>query len=238
MFFLNQFYLKLNLLHKNFLARKKYFSFSGVDIIIENIFRNQNNGFYIDVGCQHPIKNNNTFLLHKKGWFGINIDLDKDNIDLFNSSRPNDENINIAVSDDIKDVDLYFYHKKSPINTIDLKTSKFQKAKVSNIKKIRTNTLSNIISSSKFKNVSIDLLSVDVEGHEIQVFEGFDFVKYSPNVIIVEYLDLSISKLEVKNLSIKNIINSEIYKLLSSKNYTLVNCIYSDLIFINNNFRD
>lgn len=238
MFFLNQFYLKLNLLHKNFLARKKYFSFSGVDIIIENIFRNQNNGFYIDVGCQHPIKNNNTFLLHKKGWFGINIDLDKDNIDLFNSSRPNDENINIAVSDDIKDVDLYFYHKKSPINTIDLKTSKFQKAKVSNIKKIRTNTLSNIISSSKFKNVSIDLLSVDVEGHEIQVFEGFDFVKYSPNVIIVEYLDLNISKLEVKNLSIKNIINSEIYKLLSSKNYTLVNCIYSDLIFINNNFRD
>lgn len=238
MFFLNQFYLKLNLLHKNLLARKKYFSFSGVDTIIENIFRNQNNGFYIDVGCQHPIKNNNTFLLHKKGWFGINIDLDKDNIDLFNSSRPNDENINIAVSDNIKDVDLYFYHKKSPINTIDLKTSKFQKAKVSNIKKIRTNTLSNIISSSKFKNVSIDLLSVDVEGHEIQVFDGFDFVKYSPNVIIVEYLDLNISKLEVKNLNIKNIINSEIYKLLSSKNYTLVNCIYSDLIFINNNFRD
>lgn len=234
----NYFYHKLNLIHKNISSKKKYYSFSGVDVIIENIFRNQDNGFYIDVGCQHPIKNNNTFLLNKKGWSGINIDLDKDNIDLFNSSRPNDENIKIAVSNEIKEVDLYFYHKKSPINTIDKKTSQFQKATISSIKKIKTNTLNNIISLSKFNVDKIDLLSVDVEGHELQVFEGFDFNKYSPNIIIAEYLDLNVSKLEVKNLNIQNIVKSEIYKFLTQKNYTLVNCIYSDLIFANNDFRD
>ena len=40
-------------------SEKNYYSFSGVDIIIENIFRNQHAGFYVDVGCQNPIKNNN-----------------------------------------------------------------------------------------------------------------------------------------------------------------------------------
>ena len=238
MSFFNQIFLKLNLNNKKILSKKNYFSFSGVDILIENIFRNQKNGFYIDVGCQHPIKNNNTYLLHKKGWSGINIDLDKDNIDLFNVSRISDDNINIAASNRINEVDLFFFHKKSPINTIDKKTSQFQKAKISSIKKIKTNTLNNIIKSSKYSNKKIDLLSIDVEGHELPVLEGLDFNKYSPNVIVVEYLDLNVSKLEIKNLNIENVINSEIYKFLTLKKYILVNSIYSDLIFIKSDFRD
>ena len=238
MSFFNQILLKLNLIHKKILSKKNYFSFSGVDILIENIFRNQKNGFYIDVGCQHPIKNNNTYLLHKRGWSGINIDLDKDNIDLFNVSRISDDNINIAASNKINEVDLFFFHKKSPINTIDKKTSQFQKAKISSIKKIKTNTLNNIIKSSKYSNKKIDLLSIDVEGHELPVLEGLDFDKYGPNVIVIEYLDLNVSKLEIKNLNIENVINSEIYKFLTLKRYILVNSIYSDLIFIKSDFRD
>lgn len=238
MSFYKNLYLKLNLIHKNFISKKSYFSFSGVDLIIENIFKNQKKGFYVDVGCQHPIKNNNTYLLFKKGWFGLNIDLDKDNIDLFNAARPNDENVNIAISNKIGETDLYFYHKKSPINTISKTTSNFQKANVSEVKRIKTETLTNILSKSITKNQKINLLSVDVEGHELQVFEGLDFNTFGPDVIIVEYLDLNVRKLEIKNLSIDNIINSDVYKFLILKKYILVNCIYSDLIFIKKDFRD
>ena len=70
------------------------------------------------------------------------------------------------------------------------------------------------------------------------ILKTFDFTKYSPKVIVVEYLDLSLKKLEIKNLNINNIIKSEIYKLILSKNYTLANILHSDLVFINNNFRD
>ena len=59
-----------------------------IDLIINYIFKNQIlKRFYVDIGCGHPIKNNNTYLFIKKGWNGINIDLDKKNIDLFNSYR-------------------------------------------------------------------------------------------------------------------------------------------------------
>jgi FkbM family methyltransferase len=235
---INKIYIELNLLHKRFTSKKKYFSFSGVDVILERIFMHQQKGIYIDIGCQHPIKNSNTYLLYKKGWEGINVDLDNDNIDLFKISRSNDDNFNKALSNDIKEVDLYFYHKKSPINTIDKKTSEFQKANVSSIKKIKTDTLNNIILNTKYKDCTFDLLSIDVEGHELEVLKGFDITKFSPKVIVVEYLDLNISKLEIKNLNIKDILNTEIYKYLVSKNYVLVNCIYSDLVFVNKNFRD
>ena len=235
---LHNFILKLNIIHKKFLFKKKYYSFSGVDVIIENIFRHKNNGIYIDVGCQHPIKNNNTYLLFKKGWNGLNIDLDNDNIDLFNVDRPNDQNINVAISNKIDETDLYFYHKKSPLNTIDKKTSDYQKAPISEIKKIKTNTLTNIIKNSKYKNSKIDLLSIDVEGHEREVLEGFDFSICRPDVIVIEYLDLSSKKIEVKNLNIDNLFKTDLYKFLISKNYILANCIYSDLIFINKEFKD
>ena len=235
---LNKIYLNLQNFYKKIILRDKYYSFSGVDIVLKKIFYQQEKGFYIDVGCQNPIKNNNTYLLFKKGWEGINIDLDKDNIDLFNSARPKDSNFNKAISSEIKNVELYFYHKKSPINTIDKKTSDFQKAKVTSIKKINTDTLDNIILNSKYKNHTFDLLSIDVEGHELDVLKGFDLDKYSPKVIVVEYLDLNVSKLEIKNLSIENVLNSEIYKYLISKNYILVNSIYCDLVFVNKSFRD
>lgn len=238
MSFLNNLYLKLNIIHKNIISKKNYFSFSGVDILIQNIFRNKEKGFYIDIGCQHPIRNNNTYLLYKKGWSGINVDLDQGNIDLFNSSRTSDHNVSIAVSNKVGEVDLFYFHEKSPINTIDEKTSQFQNAKVKSIKKVKTNTLNNIIKSSNYSDKKFDFLSIDVEGHELQVLQGLDFSIYSPDVIVVEYLDLSVSKLEIKNLNIENIINSKVYKYLTSINYILVNCIYSDLIFVKKDFRD
>ena len=223
---------------KSFTHKKISYSYGGIDSLILNIFKNQKNGFYLDIGCGHPIKNNNTYLLNKKGWSGINIDLDKENIDLFNSYRKKDVNLATAVSDKEGETDLYFYHNKSALNTISKENADFQKAKVSAIKKIKTQTINKIIENSPFKDRKIDFLSLDVEGSELAILKNFDFTKYSPKVIVVEYLDLSLKKLEIKNLDINNIIKSEIYKLIESNNYTLANILHSDLVFINNNFRD
>ena len=70
----------------------------GEDVKILELTKNINKGFYVDVGCYHPIHINNCNLLYRKGWSGINIDLSKFSIDLFNHLRPNDLNLNYAVS--------------------------------------------------------------------------------------------------------------------------------------------
>ena len=228
----------LSIFLKSLTHKKISYSYGGVDSLINNIFKNNNKGFYVDIGCGHPIKNNNTYLLNKKGWYGINIDLDNDNIDLFDIYRPSDQNISTAISDKIGEEDLFFYHNKSAINTINKKAADYQKAKVSNIKKIKTNTLNNVLNNSKYSNLEIDFLSIDIEGSELLALKEFDFIKYNPKVIVVEYLDLSLPALEIKNLNINSVINSDIYKLIVSKNYTLVNMLHSDLVFVNNKFRD
>ena len=231
-------YYFFNILFKKNKFRRISYSYGSVDLLLEHIFKNQSHGFYIDVGCQHPVMNNNTYLLYKKGWNGINIDLDKKNIDLFSFYRKRDLNINVAISSREDERDLFFYHDKSAINTLEKSVANYQKAQVKKIKKVKTKTLNSIIENSKFNNLTIDFVSIDVEGHELDVIKGFDLKKYKPKVVIIEFLDLSLKKLEIKNLNIKNFLKSEIYQYMIDKNYTLVNLIHSDLVFVNNSFRD
>lgn len=174
-------------------------------------------------------------MLYKKGWSGINIDLDKFCIDLFNYNRPKDCNINAAISDNIEETNLYFYHHKSSINTLNKNVSDLQKAKIGAIKKIWTITLNQILNQSKCKK--IDLLTIDVEGNEYKVLKKFDFNKYDPKIIVVEFLDLDAYKWEIPYNNLNKVKKSKIYNLLIKKNYNLVNWVNGDLVFAKKNFK-
>ena len=227
-----------SLLYKKFFKKKISYSQGGIDLLLNYIFRNKKNGFYIDIGCNHPIKNNNTYLFYKKGWSGINIDLDKKNIDLFKLFRPRDKNINCAISSSDTEQNLFFYHDKSPINTISKLAASYQNAKVKEIRKIKTQTLNSILDNLNLENKQIDFISLDVEGHEFEVMKGLDLKKYKPQIIVLEYLDLTLKQLEIKNLNINNILKSQIYLYLIEQNFSLVNWLHSDLVFVNNKFKD
>ena len=194
--------------HK-YLLNKDSYSMDGEDIFINKFFRKKKNGFYIDVGCYHPIHRNNTFLLHKKGWRGINIDIHQFSIDLFNYLRPNDFNFNYAISNKDEIIDMYYQKELSQISTIE----KFQANKVfqGNIKnsKIKSFKLDSILKMLNLKNLKIDLLDIDVEGADLKVLEGFSVEKFKPELICVEIHEKEITK-------------NAIFKYLISFGYELV----------------
>ena len=228
----------LSFLNRKRKSKKISFSQTGIDLLLNNIFKNKKNGFYIDVGCNHPIFNNNTYLLYKRGWSGVNIDLDYDCINLFKKFRNADFNINCALSSTDGTKNLYFYHNKSPLNTLNKNVSDKQNAKVQKIKKIDTKTLNEILKNENLHDKTIDLLTIDVEGHELDVLKGFDLNYYKPKIVVLEFLDTKMNKLEIKNLNIKNVLNSEIFNYMTNNNYILINWLHSDLIFAENSFRD
>ena len=199
----------------------------GIDLLIKDILKNQKEkGIYIDVGSHHPLINNNTYILYKRGWKGINIDLDFNSIDMFNYFRPKDHNIQIALSNKIGFTDLYFFHNRSAKNTITKSRGKGAKS----IKRVKTDTLNNIIKNSKINTKKIDFLSIDVEGNELNVLKGLNFKNYRPKIISIEFIKPNIK--EFYQHDIKNIFKSDIYKFMINKKYKLVNWIHDDLIFI------
>ena len=231
---MSKFIDKLSILKKKIYSPKKSYSFGGCDLLINYIFKSKKRGFYLDVGCQHPVSNNNTYLLYKRGWSGINIDLDPKNIRLFDLERPKEINICKCVSSDNSKKDLFFFHSGSSINSLEKKTTK-NKSNFS-LKKIETFTLNSILKDYKIQH--IDYFNLDVEGHELDVLKNFNIQKYKPKVISVEFIDFQMNELEFRNNNVDRILKSELYKYFTSNNYHFVNWTHADLIFVHKSFRD
>ncbi len=231
---MSKFIDKLSILKKKIYSPKKSYSFGGCDLLIDYIFKSKKKGFYLDVGCQHPVSNNNTYLLYKRGWNGINIDLDPKNIRLFNLERPDEINICKCISSSNSKKDLFFFHPGSPINSLEEKTTR-DKSNFT-LKKIKTYTLNSILEDHKILN--IDYFNLDVEGHEIDILKNFDIKHYKPKVVSVEFIDYQMKKLEFKNNDINRVLQSDLYKYFISNDYHFVNWSHADLIFIHKDFKD
>jgi FkbM family methyltransferase len=189
----------------------------GEDIFVKKFFKDKKKGFYVDIGCYHPIDGNNTYLLYKKGWEGINIDLNKTSIDLFNRARKNDNNLNVAISNKSKKIKFYYRKKINMLNTINKKFAKNSFKKGFKTGSIQSQTLNSILNKSKFKNKKIDFLNIDVEGNEINALESFNLKKYSPKLICIE-IHNNTSGRNTKDYFKKD----PIYKFLCKKNYKYI----------------
>ena len=225
---------KLSVFKKKIYSWRKSYSFGGCDLLIDYIFKSRKKGFYLDVGCQHPVSNNNTYLLNRRGWNGLNIDLDPKNIRLFNLERPNDINICKCISSDNAIKDLFFFHPGSPINSLEKKTIKNKSNFL--LKKVNTYTLNSVLEDNNIQN--IDYFNLDVEGHEIDVLKNFNIKLYKPKVVSVEFIDFQMKKLEFKNNNINRVMQSDLYKYFISNDYHFVNWLHADLIFVHQDFRD
>jgi FkbM family methyltransferase len=161
------------------------------DLFIKKFFKNKNKGIYLDIGCFNPLLWNNTYLLYKKGWSGINVDIQKINIDLFNIARPGDINICCALYDKKKFLDLYNLkgENNSPVMTIDkshAEKMKFLFKKKIIKKRIETLTFSEMIKNYNIKINNIDFLNIDTEGSDFNVLKSINIQKYKPKLICIE----------------------------------------------------
>ena len=194
---------------------KKTYSMFGEDLVIEKFFRNKKNGFYVDVGCYHPIVGSNTFLLFKKGWTGVNIDLNKISIELFDKARKKDKNFQVAITNKDKKIKFYFRKKINMLNTISKKFAKDHFKKGFSSLFTRFKKINSILNKTSFKNKKIDFLNLDIEGNELNALRSLNFKKYNPKLICVEIHNINTSGRKDKNY----FKSSPIYKFLVKKGY-------------------
>lgn len=204
---------------------KRYFSQNGEDVFASNLFSCNYKGFYIDVGCHHPYRFSNTYLFYLNGWHGINIDATPGVKKKFDKERPKDINLELGISDTIGELDFYiFNYAHTAVNTFSKKqaTQFVEKGEqVIEVRKIQVTTLAEICLKYLPVGQQIDILTVDVEGFDLNVLKSNDWKNNMPKVIIVEE----------QNTVIANCHDSEIYKYLCSFGYVLCTIIQNTLIF-------
>ncbi len=192
------------------------------DTILEQIGLPEK-GFFVDVGAHHPIRFSNTYALYRKGWRGINIDATPGSMDIFRKIRPDDINIESAVSDDPAPRTLYLF-EEAALNTFDRELADSYLAAGCPLREKRDiprTPLVSLLDRHVPAGVAIDLLSVDVEGGEMGVLRSNDWDRYRPAVIVLEDLTASFEDLG----------RSEAVAYLAGRSYEPVSKLVRSLIF-------
>ena len=206
---------------KIFRNKKKgsYFGEFGEDILVNRFFRKKNNGFYVDIGCYHPIKGSLTYRLHKKGWKGLNVDLSKISIDLFKLARPKDYNIHAAITDFDGETQFFENDTINQQNTLENNGT--------NLKKVKINAFKLQTLLEKLNIDNIDFLNIDAEGSDYKVISSLDLNKIRPKIICIEE----------NKYNIKDIINGAIQNLMNSNDYFLFSRVGVSSVYIDNNLK-
>ena len=201
---------------------KVHYAQFGEDIILKELIeKDKKEGFFVDVGCYHPRKFNNTYALYKRGWRGINIDMEEDKIALFELARPGDVNIVCAVSDKRERLTRYRDGRFSLGSTISDNHARRTGADYET-RTVETKTLTEIIDGTRYQERQIDLLTIDAEGMDYAALKSLDMKRYRPKIIIVED----------HHRDIDAVVETDIYRLLRDHSYYLRSWAFYSLIFL------
>jgi FkbM family methyltransferase len=189
--------------------RAFYSQFGEDEWIVNNILDLPKRGFFIEVGVADGITFSNTYYFEKLGWKGLCFEPNPYQYAQAKLYRKHVEPIAVTKRDE--QVELHI-SKSFPDWSSIVASDDSQEIITVPGKSLRT-----IISENKIK--AIDVLSIDVEGAELDVLEGLPFDQLQPRIIIVEFMN----KLDQKNDNVEKFMATHPYRLAHR---TFANCIY------------
>jgi FkbM family methyltransferase len=144
-------------------------------------------GPFVDVGCNHPFKLSNTYLLYTKGYRGICIDPLPRYQALYQRWRPQDRFIRTAIGE--VGGELAFHEFESDVlSTLDPQLASlytqqgYRQRRQSSVRVARLDT---VLEEAGLKG-PISLLSIDIEGHELPALRSIDLQRWQPALICLE----------------------------------------------------
>lgn len=146
-----------------------WYSQAGQDEFVHSIVGDT--GFFVDVGAHDGIVHSNTYALEQLGWTGLAVDPNHETCDIMRRDRTC--LVACVAASDVAG-SLYFdgvsVHGKRELEGWD----------------VPAQTLATLLTEVDAPPV-IDYLSIDVEGHELEVLAGMDFARWHVRLITIEH---------------------------------------------------
>jgi FkbM family methyltransferase len=210
---------------------------NGEDLILAHYFFKHGieKPTYLDIGANHPRFISNTYFFYLKGGSGVCVEPNPKLARKFSKVRTRDKVLNVGVGiDDRKEADFYQFpdaaHGLSTFSKEDAEywsrvgmkgVGKIKYEKVVRVPLIQVNE----ILENHFEK-SPDILSIDVEGLDLEILKTIDFTRFKPLTIIVETLLYDEMQRESRN--------EKIIDFLTSLGYTIYADTHVNTIFLRN----
>ena len=141
------------------------------------------------MGAHHPTHYSNTYYFYLLGWNGVNIDARPGGMAPFRQQRSRDINVEAAIAGIERD--LTFYEMSEPAmsgfdqSLIDARL-KGTGVKLLSKQVMKTRTLASVLNDSIDSSRTIDFLTVDVEGLDLEVLMSNDWNRWRPKLVVAE----------------------------------------------------
>ncbi len=207
----------------------------GEDLIFSLFFSHNeiSNPTYLDIGANEPRFISNTFYFYEKGSTGVLIEPNPFLYKKLKMQRPKDIVLNIGIGfTDVQEADFYMFPDyANGLSTFSEKEAKhweeigmkgMGKIPVEKVIKMPLIPINKIL-AQYFTHKAPDVISLDVEGLDLEILKAMDFIKYRPSLICVETLMYDENQKTFKTTEVTDFMVSKNYSVYAD---TRVNTIY------------
>lgn len=199
---------KLNKSDNNIQLKDSYSQF-GQDIDIIEYLNNKKDGYFVDIGATNGIDISNTYLLEEgHNWNGICIEPQENYYKQLIKNRNCHTDNSLLFSEKGKLVD---FSEAGDLGGITSYIDKHTDAKNSKQIKLTTETLTNILVKYNAPT-TIDYMSLDTEGSELEILKGIDFDTYKFGIMTIEH-----NHVEPRRSDIRTFLEEKGYKFYKEK---------------------
>jgi len=162
----------------------------GEDVELVRILRELDaRGPYLDVGCNHPLRLSNTYLMYTLGWRGLCVDPLPRFAKMYRKWRPDDEFRCTAVAEYSGSVDLFEF-EADVLSCIDGALAEKYVARGYRLRgkrPVAVRRLDDLLDEARIE-APLSLLSIDIEGHEVSALRSIDLDRWRPALVCIEAL--------------------------------------------------
>lgn len=139
--------------------------------------------FFVEVGANDPHERSQTWHLEQAGWTGVLIEPQPDLAEKLRTTRKA-KVFAVACSSPANAGRTLPFHVAGPLSGLD-RDRLAPGTKPEAVIEVPVRTLDSVLEEAGAPE-GFDFLSIDVEGHEIEVLSGFDMRRWRPRLILLE----------------------------------------------------
>ena len=160
------------------------------DRLKAEFFGDKRDGFFVEVGANDPQRGSQTWQFERIGWSGVLIEPQPDLAARLRGAR-RARVVAAACSSPDQAGRLMPLYLSGPYSSLDAKLA-VTTIKPEGAVEVPVRTLDDILAEANAPS-PVDFVSIDVEGHELAVLEGFDVARWRPRLILLEDHLISLS---------------------------------------------
>jgi len=151
--------------------------------LVREFFQDDDSGFYVEVGANHPTEGSQTWHLEQLGWTGVLVEPQPDLAgQLRRERRAKVYAVACSKPENAgKTLTLYLAGIQSSLDA-DFYVAGVRRA---GSVEVPVMTLDQVLEDAGAPQ-PLDFVSIDVEGHDVEVLAGFDLARWRPRLLLIE----------------------------------------------------